>query len=113
MSVQVALKRYIYEQIYNPKRVYPDEKSKKKVQAKAQRNTLMASALWHGFYPGYFISFFQWVIFLRLTQELFRLRKSNPRLDALWTKYHFGHVENILSNFALIYFGIFIHVMTF
>lgn len=68
MSVQVALKRYIYEQTYDPKKVYPTEKARKKAQAAAQRNTLMTSALWHGFYPGYFVSFFHWMIYLRMNQ---------------------------------------------
>lgn len=73
----------------------------------------MTSAFWHGFYPGYFVSFFQWMIYLRMNQELFRLRKLNKNVDRLWTVYKFGYVENIIANFALWYFGIFIHVMTF
>ena len=68
ISVQVALKRYIYEQTYDSKAVYSSEKARKRAQAVAQRNTLLASALWHGFYPGYFMSFFQWMIYLRMTQ---------------------------------------------
>lgn len=68
MSVQVTLKKYIYEQDYDPKAIYPDEKARKKVQARAQRNTLMLSALWHGFYLGYFIAFFHWMIYLRMIQ---------------------------------------------
>lgn len=53
------------------------------------------------------------MIYLRLIQELFRLRKLNAFIDSLWTKYYFGYVENIISNFVFFYFGIFLHVMTF
>ena len=52
MSIQTALKRYIYDQVLsqsNPQ----DEKSKKKLQAVAQQKTLFVSAFWHGLYPGY------------------------------------------------------------
>lgn len=68
MSIQTALKRYIYDQNYDPKAIYPSERARKKAQGKAQRNTLLISALWHGFYPGYFISFLHWMIYLRMTQ---------------------------------------------
>lgn len=68
MSIQVALKRYIYDQVYDAKATYNDERSRKRAQAKAQRNTLFTSAIWHGFYPGYFLSFFHWMIYLRMTQ---------------------------------------------
>lgn len=68
ISIQIALKRYIYEQSYDSKALYSSEKDRKKAQAKAQTNTILASALWHGFYPGYFLSFFQWIVTLRITQ---------------------------------------------
>lgn len=75
--------------------------------------TFIGSALWHGFYPGYFVSFIHWMIFLRMVQEIFRLRKVNEKVERLWTKYKFSIVENIVSNFTLFYFGIFMHIMTF
>jgi lysophospholipid acyltransferase len=59
---------------------YPSDKIKKKVQQTAQRNTLLVSALWHGFYPGYFVSFFHWMMYLRILQELFRIRQNNKNI---------------------------------
>lgn len=34
---------------------------------KAQYATLMTSALWHGFYLGYFITFFHYAICLQIS----------------------------------------------
>jgi lysophospholipid acyltransferase len=66
ISVQWALKRYIYENIYDPKK-YTDERKRRKVQSRAQIITVMTSALWHGLYPGYFVSFFNWVLFIQIS----------------------------------------------
>lgn len=33
-------------------------------------------------------------------------------MDNLWIKYKFGIIENLMSNFVFMYFGIFLHVMT-
>ena len=112
MPIQIALKRYIYETIYDPKHQYPNEKVKKKVQGKAQMYTLMTSAFWHGLYPGYFVSFFHWMIFLRIVQEMFRVRSKDKYFDSLWPRYKLDHFENMLSNYVLLYFGVFFHVMT-
>ncbi len=71
MSVQVALKRYIYENIYNPKD-FTDEKKRKKRQVQAQLGTVLTSALWHGLYPGYYISFVHWLFFMQIGIEVFR-----------------------------------------
>lgn len=68
MSVQVALRRYIYENLYNPQDYKGDEKMKKKKQAMAQLGTVIVSAFWHGLYPGYYISFVHWVLFAQITQ---------------------------------------------
>lgn len=67
MSVQVALKRYIYENIYNPKD-FTDDKKRRKRQVQAQMGTVLTSALWHGLYPGYYISFVHWLFFMQIGQ---------------------------------------------
>jgi lysophospholipid acyltransferase len=67
VSVQVALKKYIYEQVYNPTQTFHSEKERKKTMNKAQFATLMTSAIWHGFYPAYFITFFQWSLCLQIS----------------------------------------------
>lgn len=74
MSVQVALKRYIYEGVCSPQKDYRDEKERKKAKGKAQLYTLMVSAYWHGFYPGYFITFFHWALIVLINQEIYRIR---------------------------------------
>lgn len=53
------------------------------------------------------------MIYLRMCQELFRLRKINKSVDNLWTQWRFGIVENFISHFVFLYFGVFFHVMTF
>ncbi len=67
VSVQVALKKYIYEQIYNPTHTYHTEKQRKKTMNKAQLITLMTSGLWHGFYIAYFITFFHWALCVQIS----------------------------------------------
>ena len=67
VSIQWALKRYIYENIYNPKEI-TDEKKRKRTQQRAQLFTVLMSALWHGLYFGYFISFVHWILFVQISQ---------------------------------------------
>lgn len=67
ISVQWALRRYIYENLYNPKD-FTDEKKRKQKQFKAQLGTVLVSALWHGVYPGYYISFVHWIIYIQIEQ---------------------------------------------
>lgn len=87
VSVQWGLRRYVYEQIYRSKE-HIDEKSRKKQQAKAQSVTLLVSALWHGLYLGYFISFLNWVPCLQISQELYRIRNAkDSKLGKLWLKH--------------------------
>lgn len=68
MSVQAALKKYIYEIHYNPVGHYKNEKEKRKIQHSAQTYTVMTSAFWHGLYPGYFITFFHLKLYLKSIQ---------------------------------------------
>ncbi len=75
-SVQLALKRYIYERIYEPNES-DTERTKKSKQQKAQSATLFTSAIWHGLYPGYFVSFFHWGLLLQISQELFRIERQS------------------------------------
>ena len=71
-SVQLALKRYVYDRLYIPSTDHTP-KQKKKLQIKAQQTTLTVSAFWHGLYPGYFVSFFHWALVLQVSQELYRI----------------------------------------
>lgn len=65
ISIQWALKRYVYENLYNPKD-YPDDRKRKKMQFKAQFYTVIVSAAWHGLYPGYFVSFANWILAMQI-----------------------------------------------
>ena len=67
MSIQTALRRYIYENLYNPAD-YTDDKKKKSKQFQAQLATVVVSALWHGLYPGYYISFVHWILYIQMMQ---------------------------------------------
>ena len=113
ISTQWALKRYIYETIYDP-RDYKDDRQRRKVQFKAQLATAIVSALWHGVYIGYFFSFVHWLLLLQITNELHRqkMRQSSalyrftqnfPSLSLL--------LENCISTFGMTYFGIAFHLM--
>ena len=114
ISVQWALRRYIYENLYNPKD-YTDEKVKRKRQQTAQLGTVLVSALWHGIYPGYFISFVNWIMFMQIFQEVFRLRKIDGTIfHSFYKKYPFVYdqLENLGATFVMTYFGVPFHLMT-
>jgi lysophospholipid acyltransferase len=113
ISIQWALKRYIYENFYDP-RAYPDERKRKQAQARAQLYTVLVSALWHGLYPGYFISFVNWVLFIQIANEVYRLKKTeNSVVQRFYVRRPllFDLLESSLSMFAITYFGVTFHLM--
>ena len=91
---------------------YKDERTKKQVQAKAQKITFLTSAVWHGLYPGYLIFFVHCMLYLRINQELYKLRKKHPRFRAKWEQWKLDAVENWVANYVFMYFGISFHLMT-
>lgn len=87
ISYRIALGRYVYENIFNPAD-YPDEKKRKAKQFQMQLVTVQVSALWHGLYPGYYLSFAFWLLYLQITMEIFRLRKTEgSRVNRFIKKY--------------------------
>lgn len=102
IPIQLALKRYIYDREYIPSQ-HHTPKEKKKYQIKAQQKTLAVSALWHGLYPGYFISFFHWALILQVSQQFFRIERDSPKL-AYWRQKLY-YLELIFINYILGYFG--------
>lgn len=84
ISVQVALKRYIYEQFYNPTKTYHSEKERKKTMNKATTITLLTSGLWHGFYPAYFVTFFHWALCLQICGEFWKFRTKHKKMRQMW-----------------------------
>ena len=51
---------------------------------KAQLATLMTSALWHGFYEGYFITFFHWTLCVQINAAFYKFRTQNTWLKDNW-----------------------------
>jgi lysophospholipid acyltransferase len=114
ISIQLALRRYIYENLYNPAD-FTDDKKKRSRQFKAQLGTVLVSALWHGLYPGYYISFVHWILYMQIAQEVFRMRKvTGSTIAQLYEKHEtlMNIVDNLLSSFVLTYFGMAFHLMT-
>lgn len=109
IPIQLALKRYIYDRQYIPSPEHTP-KQKKKLQIIAQQKTLAVSALWHGLYPGYFVSFFHWALLLQVSQELFRIERESEKLSK-WRK-NFFFVELIVINYFLGYFGVCFQLMS-
>lgn len=67
ISIQQALRKYIYDQVYFSKEI-TDEKTKRSQQVKGQYATMFTSALWHGLYPAYYLTFLNWILVLQIVQ---------------------------------------------
>jgi lysophospholipid acyltransferase len=80
------------------------ERQKKSKQITAQQTTLFCSAIWHGLYPGYFVSFFHWALLLQISQELFRVQRTSKKFEEMRKK--LKYLELIIVNFFLGYFGV-------
>jgi hypothetical protein len=76
ISIQIALKRYIYDRV-NTATAEMDPRERKKLQNQAQQKTLAVSAVWHGLYFGYYIAFFHWFLILQISQEFFRMERES------------------------------------
>ena len=72
----------------------------------------MTSAFWHGLYPGYFVSFFHYMLYLQINQELFRIKSKNKGFKSLWDKFRIDTIENMIGNYVFLYFGVYFHLMT-
>ncbi|CAD8184844.1 unnamed protein product [Paramecium octaurelia] len=92
ISVQVWLKKYVYL------RVYPESvlKSSPAKSQKAQLITFAVSAFWHGFYPGYYISFFHWNLIGMINKYIHKLGQ-NTNVLKIWD-------SNILFKCVRFYF---------
>lgn len=112
ISVQQMLKKYIYEPVYYSKDL-TDEKIKKKQQFLGQNATVLVSAIWHGLYPAYYITFFNWVFVLQFVNEVFRLRKNSPKFSKIYDMYGIGKfVELLFATYYMAYFGQIFILMT-
>ncbi|KAM3139277.1 hypothetical protein pb186bvf_008687 [Paramecium bursaria] len=86
ISIQTWLRRYVYQRIYS-------EEEMKKNPSKQQisfQTTFMISAIWHGYYPGYYFAFVQWAILNSVNKFSFKWSLNNPIFNkfdeyrALW-----------------------------
>lgn len=86
ISVQKWLRRYVYERCCPES----DLKANKRKAERAQILTMVTSAIWHGFYPGYYFCFIQLSFIVTFCKKVFVLSKLQQnrlqRLRKLVTK---------------------------
>lgn len=112
ISVQQMLKKYIYEPVFYSKDA-SNEKNRKRQQVMGINATVCVSALWHGLYPAYYITFIHWALVLQVTQEVFRLRRKSPKFQKMYSKYGIGSfLELLYSTYYMAYFGQIFILMT-
>lgn len=104
ISVQLWLDRCIYRR-YGTEEEYKRDKQK---QANGQLLVFMVSAFWHGFYAGYYITFFMWYCEMQVATYVFRITRNRPDLkrkfDEAPAAVHYALW--MVVNFAFCYFGI-------
>jgi len=64
----------------------------------------MFSALWHGFYPGYFIAFFNWSLVSILAKYCFKASLNYPNFN--YNNIFYKIVRGFISLSLMNYFGI-------
>lgn len=89
MPVQSWLRKCVYE----------------RVRSNGQFITFMVSAFWHGFYGGYYFSFFLWFAMVHLAQLVFKANRNYEVIGKTFKKLGFiGHallwafVNTLFSN---------------
>lgn len=80
MSVQAWLTRCIYYRY----RTAEEYKKDKKAQATGQLLVFVISAFWHGFYFGYYLSFFFWYCMTSIAATVFRITRERQDLVQLY-----------------------------
>lgn len=70
-TVQIWLKKYVYLRIFS-------EEELKRKQTVAQLATNAISAFWHGFYPGYYITFFLWTLLMHIAKMFHSASINKP-----------------------------------
>lgn len=110
VSVQLWLNRCIYYRFRTPDQYRTD----KKAQARGQLLVFMVSSLWHGFYFGYYISFFCWWCMTQIAGSVFRIARNHPRIVEKYERT--GTVGRVALwaavSFGFTYFGSYFVVMS-
>lgn len=70
MPVQGWLRKCVYERVHS----------------QGQFITFMVSAFWHGFYGGYYFSFFLWFAMVHLAQLVFKANRNKPIIGETFKK---------------------------
>lgn len=86
----------------------------KKAQSTGQLLVFMTSAFWHGFYSGYYLSFFFWYVMLTISATVFRITKSRPDLAEKYDSLrpYSSWLMWIFVNVFFCYFGFSFHVLS-
>ena len=103
MSVQLWLTRCVYLR-YRTKEEY---KVDKKAQARGALLVFMISAFWHGFYFGYYLSFFFWYCLMQIAGVVYQITQKRKDLVAKYEQTGLaGHIFMwLLVNISFSYFG--------
>ncbi|CAK88292.1 unnamed protein product (macronuclear) [Paramecium tetraurelia] len=102
ISIQTWLRRYVYTRIYSEEEM---KKSPSK-QNIAYQMTYVVSSLWHGFYIGYYFSFFQWAIMNTVNKAIFRVSCNTNYLKIFETNPLAKIVRWYIANTVFNVFGI-------
>lgn len=110
ISVQLWLQRCVYYR-YRSAEQY---KTDKKAMAEGQLVVFAVSAFWHGFYGGYYISFFLWYQMMTLAYLIFRITQNKQELISMYD--HSGVAGHIavwaVVNCMFSYFGAEFQIMS-
>ncbi|KAL4446431.1 hypothetical protein ABPG74_001172 [Tetrahymena malaccensis] len=97
-TIQVWLKRYVYFRLYSEEEI---KKSKTKASY-AQYATILISAFWHGFYPGYYLAFLQWAVYISVSKFMWKAATNGKKIFKVFEK--FGIVHKVLRWFVCMSF---------
>ena len=70
----------------------------------ANNMTFLTSALWHGFYPGYFFAFFHWSLIVILSKKCYQFTLNYPAFN--YDNFVYKLARYLINCFVLNYFGI-------
>lgn len=109
MSVQSWLSRCVYHRY----RTSVEYRKDKEAQARGQLLVFMVSAFWHGFYFGYYLSFFCVYCILQISASVFRIGQIRPDLMQAYknTKWIGPTVFAVLTSAAFSFYGCYFHLM--
>lgn len=73
--------------------------------------TFLVSALWHGFYPGYFIAFFNWSFVSIVAKSTYKAGLNYP--SKIYNNIFFKSIKAFYFLYILNYFGIMFYFLHF